>query len=69
MTQINAGLCLKRAMAMRGISCQKMAEDWGLMRQQITRWRGNKDMSLGKLQRFAEYFDIEFFEFLKLGEE
>ena len=69
MTQINAGLCIKRAQALRGISCQKMAEDYGIHRQQVTRWRVSEDMHLSKMQGFAEYFGMNFFEFLKLGEQ
>jgi len=68
-TQINAGQCIKRAQSLRGISCQQMAEDYGLHRQQVTRWRSQSDMHLGKLVSFAEYFEMNFFEFLKLGEQ
>jgi hypothetical protein len=46
-----------------------MAEDYGLHRQQVTRWRSQSDMHLGKLVSFAEYFEMNFFEFLKLGEQ
>lgn len=69
MTQINAGLCIKRAQSIRGISCQQMADDYSLHRQQVTRWRNQDDMHLGKLIGFAEYFEMNFFEFLKLGEQ
>lgn len=69
MTQIYAGQCIKRAQALRGISCQQMAKDYGLHRQQVTRWRGQKDMHLSKLIGFAEYFEMNLFEFLKLGEQ
>ena len=69
MTQINTGQCIKRAQALRGISCQQMAEDYGLHRQQVTRWRAQDDMHLGKLVKFAEYFEMNLFEFLKLGEQ
>jgi hypothetical protein len=47
----------------------QMADDYGLHRQQVTRWRAQDDMHLGKLVKFAEYFEMNLFEFLKLGEQ
>jgi len=67
--QINAGQCIKRAQSLKGISVQQMADDYGIHRQQVTRWRAQNDMHLGKLLNFAEYFEMDIYEFLKLGEE
>jgi len=51
------------------INNMRMARDFGVAHQQIARWRKSKDMRLGKLQQFADYFEMNIYEFLKLGEE
>jgi len=67
MIKIDAGKCIREAQKERGISNQKMAEDYGVVRQQVHRWRNNETMNLRSAHEFAKYFGMGIFEFLKLG--
>lgn len=64
---VNAGLCLRVAQVKYDKPTMKMAEDYGVARQQINRWRNAKDMKLSKMQEFADYFDITITEYVALG--
>jgi len=69
MTRVNVGLCVKNAQKELNIPNERMARDFNVHHQQVSRWRVNSDMHLSKLQMFAEYFEMDLYEFLKLGEE
>lgn len=64
---IEAGLCLRVAQTKYGKPTMKMAEDYGVARQQVHRWRTAQDMKLSKMQEFADYFGISLVEYIKLG--
>jgi|DEB0MinimDraft_10_1074344.scaffolds.fasta_scaffold11594_3 hypothetical protein len=69
MKRIHAGRCIEKAQRLFGVSNLKLASDMNVFHQQITRWRKSPDMKISKLQDFAEYFSMDFYEFLKLGED
>lgn len=64
----DVGKCVKMAQIKNEISTAKMAEDFGVFRQQIQRWRSANDMRLHKIEELADYFGMSRDEFLKLGE-
>jgi hypothetical protein len=61
----NVGKCLINAQWKRQVTNKKMAEDFGVVRQQVEKWRKMEDMHLHKIERFAQYFDMSREEFLK----
>lgn len=65
---IDTGKCVREAQKLKGISNQKMAEDYGVARQQIHRWRMAPSMHLNKAHEFAKYFEMDVLDFLILGE-
>ena len=67
--KIDTGKCIRKAQEVTGISNQKMAEDYGVSRQQVHRWRTNDTMNIKSAHQFAEYFDMTVIDFLKLGVE
>ena len=67
--EINIGHCFKVAQSRRGYSNTKVANDFGVYRQQVNRWRTADDMSLSKIVEFAKYFKYSVHTFLKLGEK
>ena len=69
MKRIHAGRCIGEAQRLFGVSNLKLAADMNVFHQQVSRWRKSPDMRIGKLQDFAEYFSMDFYEFLKLGED
>lgn len=64
----NVGKCVRIAQAKREISTANMADDFGVFRQQVQRWRSANDMRLHKVEELAEYFGMSRDEFLKLGD-
>jgi len=67
MVKIDAGKCIREAQELCDISNQKMAEDYGVTRQQIHRWRNTETMNLKSAHQFAKYFEMDVMTFLKLG--
>lgn len=65
---IDVGKSIKVAQQMTEISSTKMAEDYGVAKQQVHRWRNYKHLSTQKVAEFAEYFGMDFYDFLKLGD-
>lgn len=65
---IDTGKCIREAQELKGITNTQMAEDFGVARQQIHRWRTSTSMHLSKAHEFADYFGIDVFDFLVLGE-
>jgi hypothetical protein len=49
------------------MSSADMAREMSVARQQAFRWTSKEDMLLSKAVQFADYFDMDFCEFLKLG--
>lgn len=64
---INPGVAIKAAQQRKGLSNVKMAEDYGVVRQQINRWTHAEDMYVSKLKEFAAYFNLPLVELLELG--
>lgn len=67
--KISVGNSIKIAQGKKKITNMQMAEDFGVTRQQIYRWHNTDDLSLSKVQNFADYFGINIYKFLKLGEK
>jgi hypothetical protein len=68
MVKTNIGKCIRVAQEMRDISTSKMARDFGVVRQQVHRWRNAEDMRVHKAEEFANYFDMDRNAFLSLGD-
>ena len=54
-------------MTRRGITQTRMAEDFGVYRQQVQYWISRQDLHLGKCVEFSDYFGMSLNNFLKLG--
>lgn len=66
---INVGASIRAAQAIRKINNTKMAEDYGVARQQVHRWRTAEHMYTQKVEEFAKYFGMNLYDFLTLGEQ
>lgn len=66
---IDVGLAIRTAQLKVGLSSMKMAEDFGVVKQQIHRWRYSKDMKLSKAVEFANYFGYSLCDFVELGKQ
>lgn len=64
---VDVGKCIKVAQMKRNIESEKMAHDFGVVKQQIYRWRNTEDMTVSKADEFAKYFGMTLTEFLELG--
>lgn len=64
---IDTGKCVREAQQYRMISNPKMAEDFGVARQQIHRWRTCKTMHMNRMKVMADYFKMNIIDFIKLG--
>lgn len=64
---VNPGAAIRAAQHLKGLTNLKMAEDYGVARQQINRWTHAEDMYLSKLREFAAYFNLPLVELLELG--
>mgnify|MGYP000226983545 CR=1 FL=1 len=67
MARVHAGKCIQIAQVMNGKSSEQVALDLRIHVQTLYRLRNQSDMRIQKLHDFAEYFGMEFFDFLKLG--
>lgn len=65
----NVGQSIKRAQEIRQITNAAMADDFGVVRQQVHRWQTTTDMRLSKIESFANYFDMTVYDFISLGKE
>jgi plasmid maintenance system antidote protein VapI len=64
---VHIGSCIERALDEKNIHYRKMAEDFGVLRQQVEKWRKAEDMSLKKIDIFCDYFGYSREGFLSLG--
>lgn len=63
------GKALREAQNLKGVRSAKLAEQLGVSRQQVHKWRTKKDARLSLAVRFAKELDIEVMEFLRLANE
>jgi hypothetical protein len=68
MARINAGKCIQIAQVMTSKSSEQVSLDLKIHVQTLYRLRNQSDMRIQKLHDFAEYFGMDLFEFLKLGQ-
>lgn len=61
------GKSIRKAQELKGISNNKMCDDFGVVRQQVHRWQTTEDMSVSKAELFAAYFKMPLNKFLSLG--
>lgn len=66
--KINVGQSIRAAQAIRNINNTKMASDLGVTRQTVHYWRKIETLNTDKISEISEYFNMDFYEFLKLGE-
>tara|TARA_R110000796_G_scaffold99184_1_gene207101 strand:- start:947 stop:1159 length:213 start_codon:yes stop_codon:yes gene_type:complete len=65
--KIDGGRSFSEAMRIRGLSTAQVAADFKVYRQQVDRWKRNKDMRLSRVMIFSRYFSYHVLDFLKLG--
>lgn len=66
---IDAGRCLRVAQVKYNKPTMIMADEVGVSRQQIHRWRTATDMKISKMQEFSDYFGITLDEYIRLGSD
>lgn len=66
MSNINVGKCIRVAQAMNEVQNLDLARHFSVKPQQIVRWRNSEDMNLHRIQDIAEYFEMDFRDFLEL---
>ena len=66
---VDAGACLRAAQANRKITNLKLAEDFGVSKQQVHRWRFATDMRISRMQTFADYFGVGLHDYIDLGKQ
>lgn len=67
--RLSIGSSVRAALRINGLSNADMARAFGVARQQVQRWVSSDDMLLSRAIEFAEYFEMDFCVFLKLGTE
>lgn len=63
------GKALREAQNLKGVRSAQLAEQLGVSRQQVHKWRTKKDARLSLAVRFAKELDIDVMEFLRLANE
>lgn len=65
---INVGQSIRAAQAIRNITNTQMASDLGVTRQTVHYWRKIDTLNTNKITEISDYFGMDFYDFLKLGE-
>lgn len=68
MNRLDVGKCFRIAQVKKGVSNRQLMDDFEVHRQQVHRWRHARSMSTQKVEEFANYFGMNVFYFLKLGD-
>jgi|TARA_R110000764_G_scaffold214256_1_gene300737 transcriptional regulator with XRE-family HTH domain len=61
------GKALIAAQDLKGVRSAQLAEQLGVSRQQIHKWRTKKDARLSLVVKFSKELDIDVMEFLELA--
>ena len=61
------GKTLIAAQDLKGVRSAQLAEQLGVSRQQIHKWRTKKDARLSLVVKFSKELDIDVMEFLELA--
>ena len=65
---LHAGQCLKALIYRDYSTMQEFANDYGVEVSQVIRWCNKGIGKVYKIQEFADWFQVDFFEFMKAVE-
>ena len=68
MSYPNVGKSLRIAQAMKDVKNIEMAARFNVKPQQVIRWRNTEDMSIHRVQEFADYFEMSLSDFIGLSD-
>ena len=65
---VNVGLCLRVAIAKKGMKPSEFSRDYGWSKQRCSVFLRQKSASTEVIEQLAEYFDLTVVQFLSLAE-